>query len=517
MRIAFLQYDLRFRVGIGILSALLKKNGHITAVFTSFDKDLINDIIKFNPDILGLSSSTTEHNYLYQVAEEVKNVKKDLLVVLGGPHATFFPEEIFKRDIIDIICRGEGDEAIVELANRLENNENYFNIKNLWVKKGNNVITNEIRPLIEQLDDLPFPDREIYYNKYPELKNNPTKLFLLGRGCPFNCTYCFNHQMRKLYKDKGEYVRMPSVDYAIRQIKEVQDKFGFKWVQIVDDTINAKKAWIEEFLVRYKKEIGVPFLVNIRIDLMDEDLALKFIEAGIDRVDFGIEHGNEKFRREVLNRNYKNEHVIKIARFLKEHNVRISTTNMVGFPGETLDLAFETVELNRKIKPDISTCFILIPFPKTDIYNYCLERNLLKENVTIDNLPVAMLYWYHAKKYAHSVVKLERENELINFHKLFDLLVKYESLEPAIRVLMKLPPNNFFNFISVLPKISQKVRYSLSREEKIKNIKVYTNAFNLDINYNDYWIEFFDKKIIAERDLIPILMLLSYELLDKNQ
>lgn len=472
MKIAFLQYEIRDRIGIMILSALLKEKGHITDVYTAFDDNLISNIINFNPDILGLSGSTTEHQFLYGVAEEVKKRNKKRLVVLGGPHATFFPEEIFNRDVLDIVCRGEGDKAIVELAERFENNEEYCTIPNLWVKKEGSIIKNEVGDLIENLDELPFPDRDIYYDKYPVLKDSPTKTFILGRGCPFNCSYCFNHQMRELYKGKGKYVRLPSVDYAIRQIKDVQTKYGFKWVQINDDTINFDKEWLMEFLDRFKNEIDVPYLCNIRMDCMDSEMALKMIETGIDRANFGVEHGNEKFRSEMLNRlKGSNEQILKIARIFRDHNVRMSTSNIVGFPGETLELAFETVELNRKIKPEMGVCFILVPYPKTDIYNYCLENNYLKEDVTIDNLPAPISYYFDAEKKADTVIKLNREYELVNLHKFFYYLVKYRNMEPMLRVLMKLPPNRFYDLVSQIPIIKKKVKYSKDIKEKMMHIK----------------------------------------------
>lgn len=471
MKIAFLQYDLRDRMGIMILSAVLKEKGHITDVYTAFDDNLISNIINFNPDILGLSASTTEHQFLYSVAEEIKKRNKEILVVLGGPHATFFPEEIFNRDVLDIVCRGEGEKAIVELAERLENNEEYYDIPNLWVKKESTVVKNEMGNLIENLDELSFPDRDIYYDKYPVLRENPTKTFILGRGCPFNCTYCFNHQMRKLYKGKGKYVRLPSVDYAIRQIRDVQTKYGFKWVQINDDTINYDKKWLLKFLDRFKSVIDVPYICNIRIDRVDEEMALKMIDTGIDRANFGIEHGNEEFRERILNREVKNTQILKICRIFSEHNIRMTTSNIVGFPTETLDLAFETVELNRKIKPESAICFILIPYPKTDIYNYCLENNYFTEDVTIDNLPAPISYYWDAEKRSDTVIKLDREYELVNLHKFFDLLVKHKKLEPVVRILMKLPPNRFYDIISQIPIIKKKVKYSKNIEEKMMHIK----------------------------------------------
>lgn len=471
MKIAFLQYELRDRIGIMTLSAMLKKAGHLTDVFTAFDENIIDGLLKFEPDILALSASTTEHNFLYDIAKKVKEKNKNIFVVLGGPHATFFPEEILRRDCLDAVCRGEGDRAIIELADGLERKQDISHIQNLWVKQGDQIIKNEIGPLIENLDELPLPDRDLYYRKYPVLKNNPTKTFILGRGCPFNCSYCFNHQMRELFKGKGKYVRLPSIDYAIKQVKDVQEKYGFKWVQFNDDTLNFDKKWLLEFLDRFKKEIGVKYICNIRVDMMDQEIVLKMVKTGIDRANFAIEHGNEQFREKVLNRRMKNEKIIEIADIFRKHNIRMTTSSIVGFPDETLELAFETVELNRRIKPELAICFILVPYLKTNIYNYCVQRSLLKEEITIDNLPSPISYYWNAEKKSNTVVKLDRENELVNLHKLFSVLVSYPKLEPLIRILMKFPPNRFYDFISQVPVIKTRVKYSSDFQEKWSHIK----------------------------------------------
>lgn len=470
MKIGFLQYELRDRMGIMFLSAQLKQYGHSTNVFTLYDNDVLGDIEEYGPEILCLSASTSEHTELYNIAKKVKENNPDIFIILGGPHGTFFPEEIYNRDFLDAVCRGEGERSLPELINKIEKEEDYSTVKGMWVKKCGKVIENEIREPVENLDELPFPDREIYYNKYPILRDNPTKTFILTRGCPFNCTYCYSHLMRKLYGN-AKYVRIPSVDWSIRCIKEVQEKYGFKWVQLIDSMININKKWLIEFLERYKEEINVPFMCSVRMDLMDEEIALKMIEAGLDRINFGVECGNEEFRKNILKRNMKNENILKISKIFNQHNIRIVTSNIVGLPGETTDLAFETIELNRKIKPESAVCYVLVPYPKTEIHKYCVEHDLLKEEINIDNLPCPFAFRWTAEKHTGTVIKLEQENELLNIHHLFDTLVQHPNLEPLVKPLLKLPPNRFYDFIGQLPVIRKKVKYSKDFEEKLFYIK----------------------------------------------
>ena len=159
--------------------------------------------------------------------------------------------------------------------------------KNFYVKYNGKIYKNPIRPLIENLDKLPWPDRSIYYDKYPVLLDNPTKTFMVGRGCPYRCSYCFNHKMMSLYKNKGAWVRLRSVDNIIGEMKDIKDKYGFKWIQINDDTFNTKREWIDDFLVKYRKTIAVPFICNLRAEKVDETLINELKISGCDRINMG--------------------------------------------------------------------------------------------------------------------------------------------------------------------------------------------------------------------------------------
>lgn len=465
LKIAFLQYEIRDRIGVMYLSAALKLRGHITEAFTLSDVSLFDDIEKFSPDVLAISASTSEHPVLYVAARKIKQMLPGIIVVLGGPHGTFFPEELERVDILDIVCIGEGDRSIPELADRIAYKNGYNNIRGLWVKTEGKIYKNPPDDLIENLDMLPFPDREIYYTKYPQLRDNPTKTFILGRGCPFDCTYCFNHQMRKIYP-KG-YVRRHSADYAILMIKDVQSRYGFKWVQFIDSTLNANKPWLIDFMKRYKTEIGVPFLCGLRFDLMDVEITQSLLDAGVNRVNFGVESGNEEIRKRILNRSMGNKDIVLISDMFNKAGVRIITSNMIGLPGETIEMALETIRLNQKIRPESAVCYVLVPYPGTDIHQYCVNHNLLKEPIDIDNLPSPLVLNWVAGKHIGSVIKLNDERELINLHNFFDILVHHPKLEPVVKVLIRLPPNRIFDFVGQYPIISKKVRYSNNNREKI--------------------------------------------------
>jgi radical SAM superfamily enzyme YgiQ (UPF0313 family) len=218
--------------------------------------------------------------------------------------ATFCPEIIHNKSI-DAICQHEGEGALKGPMDILDDYGNLGpaeKIENLWVKKNGKVYQNGIRNLTENLDLISPMDRDIYYRRYRTLRTRPTKTLYMGRGCPFACTYCFNHVLKKMVKQKGKYVRLRSIDNVFAEIQYLKGKYGLKWVHFNDDTMNFRRTWVDEFLERYSKEIGIPFLCNVRVGFLDEDLVRKLKKAGCDRVNFGVEHGSFEIRKNLFKR-----------------------------------------------------------------------------------------------------------------------------------------------------------------------------------------------------------------------
>ena len=139
----------------------------------------------------------------------------DIPILIGGGHPTVLPEYVISDHNVDMICIGEGEGAIVELADRMEKNQDYSNILNLWIKTDKGIVKNTIRPLLQDLDSLPFPDRDLFY-RYGCFAGN--LYFISGRGCPFQCTYCCEHSFREIYKGRGKYNRLSSIYNIISEL-----------------------------------------------------------------------------------------------------------------------------------------------------------------------------------------------------------------------------------------------------------------------------------------------------------
>ena len=216
MRITFVYPDLAtdeptytgyFHQGIASLSAILKKAGQQTSLI-QFTKEITEGefqekIKALNPDLIGFSSTAHVFPFVRKYAAAVKKIK-NIPIVCGGVHPTICPEEVIADENIDIICRGEGDLAMVELCLRMENGQPIENIKNLWVKKEGNIFENELRPLIADIDELPFPDRDIFNYAGLNLEKMGTGTFMFSRGCPYQCAFCCESNLRKLYPFFGK-------------------------------------------------------------------------------------------------------------------------------------------------------------------------------------------------------------------------------------------------------------------------------------------------------------------------
>lgn len=445
MKVLFFLQDLQFfeRLGIMYLSAVLKKGGYQTKLLKTQNLNfaqIIKKVKEYSPDIFAYSIMTGEHNYYLDLNRRLKKAFP-AFSIFGGPHPTFFPEMI-EKNRVDAICIGEGEGAMLDLVKALEKKKPIEKIKNLWIKKGKKVIKNPLRPLTANLDSLPFPDREIIYEDSPELRNYKTKLFFSSRGCPYQCTYCFNHQYNLLYKNKGKIVRFRSVDNFIAEILEVKKKYPFEFAMIEDDTFLLKpKEWLEEFAVKMQKT-GIRFWCNLRADLINEETAKFLKKAGCHAVWFGIECGNEKIRKELLKRFMTDKQILKACQLFKKYKIVHASQNLIALPVENpLDIDLQTLDLNIKCQPDFAWSSILYPYPRTAIGKYASKKGYFRkkswDKIQITNKMTSELVFDNPQEKK----KLER------LHKIFGIVVELPFLRRFVNILISLPLDKLYQLI----------------------------------------------------------------------
>ena len=239
------------------------------------------------------------------------------------------------------------------------------------------IITNPVRPYIEDLDSLPFPDRALVYERDPIAARSKIKHFLTGRGCPYNCTYCFNHALSEIYRGKGKRFRQRSVDHVIEEIRWVRDRYPLEFVVFVDDTFVLSNEWLAEFAEKYPRQrSALPFFCNTRANLVTAEQVRLLKEAGCHSVSMGIETGNDRIRNELLKRRMSREQILEAARLIREGGLHFTTTNMIGLPTSTLEDDFETLALNVEARPSYAHVFIFQPYPRTELGEFTREQDL---------------------------------------------------------------------------------------------------------------------------------------------
>lgn len=369
-------------LGVMHLVSALEAEGHEARLAFDDPASLEQIVGEWKPDVVGYSAMTGDQDGILALNRRLKEVRP-FFAIMGGPHPTHFPEVIEQDAQLDAICRGEGEEAIVSLAEALGNGSAVERVPNLWVrsKVDGTIHRNEVCPLAEDIDALPPASREAYYSLYNRPLLQGAARFMAGRGCPYNCTYCFNKYYYELYKDKGPRVRWRSPAHVVREIAETRKRYPFQIIAFCDDCFPYGEAWLTEFRDLYTEQVGLPFVVNERVERITPAVCRLLREAGCHCVFIGVETGNETLRHEKLHRYMSNEEMLEAGRNLREAGLVVGTNNLVGIPGETMATALETLDMNIALRASYAGTFFFQPFPRTDLCRIAIGEGLYDGNL----------------------------------------------------------------------------------------------------------------------------------------
>ncbi len=445
MKILFIQEDVFKSYGTMLLSSILKSHGHeFDILVDSLEKDIISKIKTINPDIISFSVQSTKYAWLKNIATKIKENFK-MPIAVGGPLPTFFPE-VIKEDFVDIICIGEGEYALLELLDKLKRKANIAKIKNLWVKKGNKIYKNPLRNLIEDLDSLPFADTGIYL-KYNYFRKQNSESVMTSRGCPYNCTFCFNKKYNEMYKDKGKIVRRRSVSNIIEEIKLILNKNKqITSLVFLDDTfILGSKAWFDEFTEKYKKEVDLPFSITARANLVNDDLIKKMKHAGCNSIRMGVESADPILRETILKKGITNEQILYASKIIKKYKIKLQLYNILGIPGETLKKALDTYKFTMKINPTHAWCSLMQFFPGTEIRDIAIKKGLIRKSES--QKKEKDVFFSAFPFFQETTINIKDKNKIMNLQKLFQFGNLLRIPTPMMKQLIRLPPNKLYNLI----------------------------------------------------------------------
>jgi len=300
--------------GVCYLSAFLKKHHHqIDLVFDpkQFDrayirssrlanffrrereKDNLEKIAKIKPDLIGFSCTTAHYQWALGFARKVKRKFPEVPIIFGGVHPTLVPELVIKESCIDFVCVGEGEEPLAELLQAIEEEKKDFKIDNIWYKKGKKIYRNPLRHLNQNLDSLPFVDKELFRGYLPRHYFTHS-YFFTGRGCPFSCSYCGNERMKKIFQRKGIWVRRLSPKRAVEELVFIKKNYGAQYILFEDDIFALDISWLKKFIPLYKKKVNLPFTCFGHTHSFTPEIARLLKNSGCNLLWFGMSQGWDK-------------------------------------------------------------------------------------------------------------------------------------------------------------------------------------------------------------------------------
>lgn len=408
-------------IGISMLAAVLKRSGHMFRLFdtTQFEVDsavnnndigtsrleyrkltnperlpakqevtsqellgiLCEDIRNFGPDMIGLSALTDDYALGVFMLRHVKATFPQIPTIVGGIHATVDPEGVIEEACVDAICRGEGEETLLEIADAFDAGKSWNNIRNLRVKHNGHVIKNDLRPLIHSLDELPYLDWSIYgeHAFYKPYEGRVYRYgdFLLARGCLYKCSYCINVHLQEMYGIEG-FHRTKGFERAIAEMKYLKNEWNLEFVKFWDETfLIMPESRIEALAEAYRAEIGLPFIIETTAESINPRTAKLLQKMGCVSASVGLETGNADMRQKVLVKKTADAKYERAFALLRQHNIRSSSFNMLALPFETKEGILSTVSLNKKFKTDAQSVGTFFPYKGTPIRQQCIEWGLL--------------------------------------------------------------------------------------------------------------------------------------------
>lgn len=413
-------------LGIGNLSSVLKQNGYIVDLIQISENInvTIEQIKQINPDFICYSVWTGGHNYFFDFNNNIKKSGVKSISVFGGAHCTFFNGK-FKISEGDYVIKGEADLALAELLNNVNEGKDSPQIIKVTTPPQN-------------LDLLPFPDREILY-KYRKNYENPIRSLMCSRGCPYNCTFCYNENYEALFE--GSRVRFRNVKSVIDEAEEVKKKYPYtKYFFFTDDELGSRRQRLEILQRYWRKQVGLPFHLQMRVEYINKESIQMLKDSGCDSITFAIESGCYETRKNVLNKKFTNELILEKVNILHKEKMKFRVENMIGIPCEdTLKDMWETYCFNKKLRGTISWSSLFTPYPGTSLGDKCVKMNLYDGNV--DSVPEAF--------FDKTILKFPMKTvfQLNKMQKIFSLLVRFRVPKLIAWVIIKLPFYRLYKLI----------------------------------------------------------------------
>ena len=406
----FNYFNRYFPLGLSYLSSTLKKAGHQVTIYDAdcnknskgmdytrlpekyriYLKELRNPenpiikeiseiFVKYQPDVVGVTVMTPKAASAFTIASLAKKFNRNCYVVFGGPHATLRADEILKNTKdVDFVVNGEGETVLLELVNTLNSkNNNFGTVQGISYRDGDKIVHNNTKKFIDNLDSLPFPDRETLLG-LDTYTSEDMGLLMGSRGCPYSCSYCAT----QIWTRK---VRYRSLTNVVEEIKYVHQRYGTRQFTFKDDSFTVNRKRVMEFCNMLMNEgIKINWDCNTRVDLVDPELLRTMKKAGCNSIKVGIESGSERILK-LMDKGIPFERIQEAARLFREVGIHWTAYFMMGIPTETKEDVKKTLEILYKIKPSFASIGVYEPFPGTRLFDVGVEHGLVNKEMSYED------------------------------------------------------------------------------------------------------------------------------------
>jgi len=369
-------------LGLGYLAAVMEAEGHQAAIFdlglepkTPLEDDVAR-IVAFAPDLIGVTAMTNN----YYSAEEMLRLLRQRAscpTVVGGPHATVFPERVMADPNVDYVIYGEGEETLRELVRALAlssfqpKQEDLAKVQGLCFKSAGEVVCNPARPLIKDLDSLPFPARHLFdLSRYPLYAPNGERMVTLlsSRGCPYNCSYCFKGIVGRTYRQR-------SPGNIIAEIRSLMERYAYRYFYFIDDLFTLDRRRLSAIAERMIEErLDIRWQCLARVDRVTPELLQLMYRAGCRELHYGIESGNPQIL-ERIGKRITLEQVRQAVSWTTQAKIAVKGYFMLGLPGDTEETIGETIRFASELDLDQAMFSLTTPFPGTRLWEELVARH----------------------------------------------------------------------------------------------------------------------------------------------
>lgn len=390
--------------------------------------DFRRKVEECRPHLIGYSVVEDTWPQAYAMMQAVRDLS--IPTIVGGVFATLAPQVVATRGCADMICIGEGEHPLLNLCYRMWHGEDYSDVPNLWVKNGHRWIKNPLEPPIS-LDDVPFSDWTLFEKErfYRPMQGKIFRMVPIetDRGCPYTCRFCEAPSLVGLYRNETgyHYFRRKSWEFVEAEIRLYVDKYNAEYIYFNAETFLAMSDRdFDRFIEMYSK-FKLPFWMQTRVETLNEDRIRRLDEVNCNRISIGLEHGNEEFRRKIVGKNFSNREIIEVFKIFDRYSIPVTINNILGFPGDTRELIFDTIELNRQLGTDSVNAFYFMPYRGTAMRTECEAKGYITEESQTKGPMTGPIM---------NIPQLGND-ELLGLVRTFSLYVKFPKEEwPEIRV-----------------------------------------------------------------------------------